>query len=145
MREILFRGKRIETGEFAYGFLVKMFGAYHIIDKDDENTAYEVIPETVGQYTGLKDKNGKRIFEGDIARFTWENYFLSSPGGYFMYPSGNVFEVRCLESGYMLCKAGDNALEPNANGKVSNYVFWNFHRGLEVIGNVHDNPELLEK
>ena len=49
MREILFRGKLLDNSEWAYGFIVKMFGAYHIIDKDDENTAYEVIPETVGQ------------------------------------------------------------------------------------------------
>ena len=155
MREILFRGK-MDNGEWVYGSfcmdaleqfngLCGVDGFIRLYDKaEGKMKTYEVDRETVGQYTGLNDKNGKRIFEGDIVRFTWENYFLSSPGGYFMHPSGTVFEVRCLESGYMLCKVGDNALEPNANGKVANYDFWNFHRGLEVIGNIHDNKELLK-
>lgn len=148
MREIMFRGKRIDNGKWVEGYLYIThtgtceIGCYNA-ETNIERWTSDVDPATVGQYTGLKDKNGKRIFEGDIARFTWENYFLSSPGGYFMHPSGTVFEVRCLESGYMLCKAGDNALEPNSNGKVANYDFWNFHRGLEVIGNIHDNKSLL--
>lgn len=138
MREILFRGKDIISGEWITGFLVD---GNHIGCFVEANP---IRPETVGQFTGLTDKNGKKIFEGDIVRFTWEHCVLSSPGGYFIYPSGTVFEVRCLESGYMLCKAGDNANYPNANGKVANYVFWNFHIGLEVVGNIYDNPELLD-
>ena len=125
MREILFRGKRIETGEFAYGFLVKMFGAYHIIDKDDENTAYEVIPETVGQYTGLKDKNGNRIWEGDIVRCGTGRIckvtFFISPGvsGFDLVPIG-----------------GFDAPPPHK---------WSLFADTEVIGNITDNPELMEK
>ena len=125
MREILFRGKRLDNGEWAYGFLVKMFGAYHIIDKDDENTAYEVILETVGQYTGLKDKNGRRIFEGDIVRCgtgrICKVIFFISPGvsGFDLVPIG-----------------GFDALPP---------YNWSLFSDTEVIGNITDNPELLEK
>ena len=66
IREIIFRGKRADNGEWVYGFLVKMWGQYHIVDQNDENSAYMIKPETVGQFTGLTDKNGNKIFEGDI-------------------------------------------------------------------------------
>ena len=137
MRVILFRGKRIETGEFAYGFLVKMFGAYHIIDKDDENTAYEVIPETVGQYTGLKDKNGKRIWEGDILHIA---KIADGLGGYYQHPLDYHVNVvvkfdLCAWMWETLCEDKRYISFPDA---------W-CHYECEVIGNITDNPELLEK
>ena len=61
MREILFKAKRIDSGEWVEGFLTKMWGRYHIINENDENIAYPIDPETISQYTGLTDKNGKRI------------------------------------------------------------------------------------
>ena len=126
MREILFRGKRPDNGEWARGFLVNMFGASHIIDKDDENTSYEVIQETVGQYTGMKDKNGKRIFEGDVAKVLQGKdkdiaYVGFENGAFMLYPkTGNIYE-RTLWS------------------------YWYNDWDVEVIGNITDNPELLEK
>ena len=128
MREILYRGKRADNGEWVYGFLVKMWGLYHIIDQNDENSAYMIKPETVGQFTGLCDKNGKKIFEGDIVEFTDK----------FTHKKGRaeiVFEA--FKWKYSGCYYGGNPIVWLCidDGSIE----------FEVIGNIHDNPELLEE
>lgn len=66
MREILFKAKRIDNGEWVCGFLVPMWGQMHIIDRDFENTAYPIDESTICQYTRLKARNGDRIWDKDI-------------------------------------------------------------------------------
>lgn len=121
MREILFRGKRKDNGEWIYGdllhdrFLFSDENICVIYNVDSKLTHREniVIPETVGQYTGLTDRNGTKIFEGDIVRDK---------------TNGVVYKIfYCNESGMFIRKA---VLRSSLGNPLH----------LEVIGNIHDNP-----
>lgn len=130
-REILFRGKRLDNGEWVEGNLVVKKDPLLKTDYcfilaqgkgDSFVTWHKVDPSTVGQYTGLTDKNGKRIFEGDIVEGC---DFTPEDGGY-----GVV--------GY-----DDGAFEITGNNIEGTFHenYWGVD--LEVIGNIHDNPELM--
>lgn len=126
-REIKFRGKRIDNGEWVYGDLLQpteICDIYEIANCESiDGTRYEVIPDTIGQYTGLHDKKGKEIYEGDIVvdkedevmgEITWNEEEASF---YFsiLYENGTYEEEKLNDWASV----------------------------LEVIGNIYDNPELL--
>ena len=131
MREILFRGKRTINGDWVYGYYVHIGPvscqrAYIIPEYASSLYVDEVDPSTVGQYTGLNDKHGKRIFEGDIAKVLQGKdkdiaYVGFENGAFMLYAkTGNIYE-RALWS------------------------YWYNDWDVEVIGNITDNHELLEK
>lgn len=126
MREIKFRGKRLDNGEWLYGSLVILNGRYFIFD--DANR-HEVDPATVGQYTGLKDKNGKEIYEGDVIRSPLSED-KTRPHRIF-YHTGNAAFMGALVDRKELCYL---RLDQD----------WIYKFGKEVIDNIHDNPEFLK-
>jgi uncharacterized phage protein (TIGR01671 family) len=141
MREILFRGKREDNGEWVYGFYSKATDEQHFIDIWDsficEMIYTEVIHETVGEYTGLKDRDGKRIFEGDIVL----RVFTESTGIVDTVMSLIKFERGC----FLIAK-----IEPPPF-RMDGYSFYDDYQRLtecngyfEIIGNIHDAPELLK-
>lgn len=141
MREILFRGKRLDNGEWVEGAYCPkncdspfgpMIDKPSIIKLDDPFSGFwfDVDPSTVGQYTGLCDKNGKKIFEGDIVLVSWSSSNNTVSETYVVVYSKSGF----------FCKDKERLL-----GQLSNYVYRNAHTiQCEVIGNIHDNTELLE-
>ena len=156
MREILFRGKRTDCWEWVEGYLNQHRGGvifdcccnaisandYYIndwvakIDTDLYGCVYKIIPETVGQFTGLTDKNGVKIFEGDIVKCTDTiNDFEFNAVVEFGNPNGEY------NWGYQL---------KFISGEDSNFdiLCWvdmeETGAYIEIIGNVHDDPELLK-
>ena len=143
LREILFRGKRVDNGEWAEGYYiyhikrticpigdsVKPEDEQHVIMQDGfsdwnmpRNTVvFDIDPENVCQYTGLKDKNGKRIWENDIVSGYFNHKKIT---GFIKYGSNAVYYIE-REGSYGI--------------HLDNSEDW-----LEVIGNIFDNPELLK-
>ena len=147
VREILFRGKRMDNGEWVYGFILHAQNDDSWCITNEVEYLHDVDGNTVGQYTGLGDKNGVKIFDGDIVAWRDKNFILNGhyTYGFDGYKYGDELIVRRLKSGFMLCKKHDGMPDiPNANDKIDNYAFWNYHGFFEVIGNIHDNQGLLE-
>ena len=120
MREILFRGKRISNSKWVEGFMYSQH--FPLGFRDDfyircYDTDYLVIPETVGQYTGLTDKNGVRIFEGDIVDYISSDV-LGNP------------------------KTGTIIVEDMTD--YDTMIYLNHSDELQIIGNIHDNPDILK-
>ena len=131
MREIVFRAKRTYNGEWVEGYYIHIpegEGTYdeerHLIQQIHNNGiigfSVDVIPETVGQYTGLTDKNGKKIFEGDIVVC-------------------ELFE----ETGQIAYHESEAMFVVEFDTWLTDFDHL-YGKDLEVIGNIHDNPELLK-
>lgn len=133
MREILFRGKYINTGEWVIGDLIReRFGiCVQSVTKSGNGCTrikYLIDPETVGQYIGIQDKNGAKIFEGDIIKII---DLKDAP--HWMHDENSVVEYDKDYAGFKpYCEYDSDCGEfVRANNTI-------------VIGNIHDNPELLE-
>ncbi len=141
MREILFRAKRIDNKGWAEGLLTIMWGQYNIIKPSDENTAYPIDPETVCQYTGLTDKNSRKIFEGDILKGFQYPFFFD---GDFNYFAEVCWFDNCKGFGVYTFKNPEAIIRGISEGNTESFEDFS-SSDWEVIGNVYDNPELLEE
>lgn len=137
-REIEFRGKRLDSDEWLYGDLMhdNHHGCYvYPNDCDGLYTENKVNPDTVGQFTGLLDKNGKKIYEGDIIKHPYVDPIFRD----LVEPKegdGVTSEV-VFHDGAFVVKYHEN-----------DFIYldgFTRHGYVEVIGNIHDNPKLLKK
>ena len=122
-REILFRGKSIDNGEWVEGTI--HFNGKYILSNKHRNNYHEwveIIPETVGQYTGMADKNGTNIFEGDIVRESFKGH-------------GRIYHV-FWDDDYFAFRAKGEDITYQLDEIAPSHC--------EVIGNIHDNKELLK-
>lgn len=141
MREILFKAKRIDNGEWVEGDLFHTYGNRVFIVKMSPNNMHEVSPDTICQYTGLTDKNGNKIWENDVLEFedTGEEGYEYIEGFDFV----NRARVEFEEARWSLT---DFASENSAvvEEMYNHAEFMEFWQYCKVIGNCFDNPELLE-
>lgn len=120
MREILFRGKSVDHNSWEYGYYFISEGRHYIqwAVKNDKMTWCQVHPESVGQFTGLLDKNGKKIFEGDLLMSNGKMFYVKYRDLY------TEFFMETLDNTYSLSLGGDGP-------------------SIEIIGNIHDSPNHL--
>ncbi|EAD8859513.1 hypothetical protein AK904_02660 [Listeria monocytogenes] len=145
MRAIEFRGKRIDNGEWVYGNLMQFEDSATFIFADERkgastltyahfiiNNMHAIDEKTRGQYTGLKDKNGKKIFEGDIVAISSDGvHEFNSLVEYFSEDGYSAFDIKVPSTCYF-------------DSNVFSEVLMSGFYEIEVIGNIHENLELLE-
>lgn len=143
MREILFRGKDIK-GNWYEGLLTHNIAKdeWYISNKAGIPTAYQVRPETLGQYTGLTDKNGVKIFDGDILHFGDKNYLV------FWNDECFQWQIRIRKDGFSfpIYHGQDTGcpVECITLGWVAAEIPIIGTMSTKIVGNIYDNPELLK-
>lgn len=132
MRKIKFRGTSLETDDWVYGYLAD---GNLICTWDNSRNAHEVLSTTVGQFTGLTDKAGREIYEGDIV----EHPYIDPIFGDLveMKDGKGVKSVVVFHEGAFCVRYGEDVF----------YYLDQFtrHNHIEVIGNIHDNPDMIKK
>ena len=129
MREMLFRGKRVDNGEWEYGCVVEDWSKKNTkpnIKIHNNIGKFAVIPETVGQYTGLCDKNGKKVFEGDIVIDKYDKEKFGFVGIVIYNPTLTQFQIYSDKQPDYVVNLGSR------------------RQSVKVLGNIHDNPELVK-
>ncbi len=136
-RTIKFRGKDLKTDKWVYGSLLQDdYGTFQLVDFiDHHETWHDIDPDTVGQFTGLHDRTGKEIYEGDVLEYCSG---IDSFGGIFQTVR---IEYRANEGGYV-------GINQYCNTRDKREIVQNIVRCLNkciICGTIHDNPELMEK
>lgn len=140
-REILFRGKDLETGKWLYGSFIKTPNHAHI------STSGEAFPtrvnlDTIGQFTGLTDKNGVKIFDGDILQ--GDEYPYCSDGEYNYYAEVVWFDDGCCGFGLCTHKNPKSSVRGISDGNCEWFEDFDSNN-WSVVGNIYDNPELIKE
>ncbi len=125
MRDGIFRGKRTDGGGWTYGYYAPLQREggrkLHCIADTVSRVFDEVIPETIGAYTGITDKNGEKIYEGDILKGAWNTVLA-------------VYWDKCRLQ-----------YRAKVNGIDREIDYYGNPERLEIVGNIHDNPELIQR
>lgn len=138
-REILFRAKKVDGGEWVEGYIVKKYGTYFLYDINNSDTCrqnnYLIDEDTICQYTGLTDKNGRKIWEGAIIKYHFGEVY--APVKFGEYQS-------CFDN-TSTCHVGFYVDWDKNHDFRKDLGYWIKLVDAEVVGNIFDNPELLEE